>query len=205
MKTEILKENYLEKAKNIINSDGVLAFPTDTVYGLACSCFSEKAIDALYSLKGRDSKKPLIVMIPENYNLENIVKHISEDAKKLMEKFWPGALTIIFDSKNILPKNATGGLDTVGVRIPALKETIKLLNYINTPLFTTSANISGEKSPINAEEVFNYFKDKLPLIIDKGICDKQIPSTIVDVSNNEIKILRIGSISEKEILDTLKD
>jgi len=205
MNTEVLKDNYLEKAKNIIENDGVIAFPTDTVYGLACNAFSKSAIDTLYNLKGRDSKKPLIVMIPENYNLENIVKNISPSAKKLMNKFWPGALTIIFKSKNILPKNATGELETVGIRIPALKETIDLLNYINAPIFTTSANISGEQSPISAQEVLSYFNGKLPLIIDTGICDKKIPSTIVDLSSSEVKLLRIGSISEEEIFSVLNN
>lgn len=205
MKTEVLQDSYLEKAKQIIENDGVVAFPTDTVYGLACSAFSEKAIDTLYNLKDRDSKKPLIVMIPENYNLENIVKEITPNAEKLMKKFWPGALTIIFISKNILPKNATGGLETVGVRLPALQDTIDLLNYINTPIFTTSANISGQPSPITAQEVYNYFNGKLPLIIDKGVCDKKLPSTIVDLSTNQIKILRVGSISEAEIYNTLKE
>lgn len=204
MNTEILKDNYLEKAKHIIENDGVIAFPTDTVYGLACSAFSESAIDTLYNLKGRDSKKPLIVMVPENYNLENIVKEITPSARKLIEKFWPGALTIILKSKNILPKNATGGLETVGVRLPALEDTIDLLNYVNIPLFTTSANISGQPSPINAQEVLSYFNGKLPLIIDKGVCDKQLPSTIVDLSTSDVKILRIGSISETEIYNTLK-
>ena len=205
MKTQILKNNYFDKAKDLILNDGVLAFPTDTVYGLACSCFSEKAIDILYDIKGRDSKKPLIVMIPENYDLNNLVEEVTEDAKKLMKKFWPGALTIIFASKNILPQNATGGLTTIGIRIPNFKKTIDLINYINVPLCTTSANISGEKSPINASEVFGYFKDKLPLIIDEGECKDQIPSTIVDLSCGSVKILRVGSISEKEIFDTLKD
>ena len=205
MKTEILKENYLEKAKNIVLNDGVFAFPTDTVYGLACSCFSEKAIEKLYDIKGRDSKKPLIVMIPQNYELNNLVENVSNEAKKLMNKFWPGALTIIFASKNVLPKNATGGLKTIGIRIPNLEKTIELINYINVPLCTTSANISGEKSPINANEVLGYFDNKLPLIIDAGECKDQIPSTIVDLSTNSVKILRIGSISEKEIFNTLND
>lgn len=204
METKILNQNYLENAKNILLNDGVIGFPTDTVYGLACSAFSEKAIEQIYTLKGRDSTKALIVMIPQNYNLELLVKNISDDAKKLMQEFWPGALTIIFLSQNIIPKNATGGLDTIGIRIPNSKIAIDLLNYVNIPLCTTSANISGQKSPINADEVFDYFNGKLELIIDGGICDKQIPSTIVDTSKGDIRLLRLGTITEQDINVCLK-
>ncbi|MBQ7307508.1 MAG: threonylcarbamoyl-AMP synthase [Clostridia bacterium] len=205
MKTQILTENYFEIAKNIIENDEVFAFPTDTVYGLACSCFSEKAINKIYQIKGRDFNKALIVMIPKNYDLDNLVKNISQNAKKLMNKFWPGALTIIFTSKNIISKNATAGLDTIGIRIPNLQSTIDLINYINIPLCTTSANISGKDSPISAQEVLSYFNNQIPLIIDKGVCNEQIPSTIVDLSSSMVKILRVGSISEKEIFDTLSN
>lgn len=199
MKTEILQNNYLEKALKIINNDGVIAFPTDTVYGLCCSAFSEKGIDEIYRIKGRENSKALIVMIPQNYNLECLVESVSDDAKKLIKEFWPGALTIIFKSKNIIPKNATGGLETVGVRIPNCQKAIDLLNFINIPLCTTSANISGEKSPISADEVFSFFNEKIPLIIDGGICNDQIPSTICDLSKDKMNILRVGSISKEKI------
>ena len=203
MKTQILSQNYLELAKNIIENDGVIAFPTDTVYGLACSAFSEKGIEQIYNMKGRDNSKALIVMIPQNYDLTKLVKNVTPFAKKLIDKFWPGALTIIFESKNIIPKNATGGLSTVGVRIPNNKMAIDLINYLDIPLCTTSANISGEKSPITAQEVLTYFNNKLQLIIDGGLCDKQIPSTICDLSGNDVKILRVGTISYEEILNTI--
>lgn len=204
MKTQILKTDFYEKAKKIILNDGVIAFPTDTVYGLGCSAFSEKGIETIYNLKGRDTKKALIVMIPKNYDLKTLVKEVNDSAKKLMDKFWPGALTIIFKSNKAIPLNATGGLDTIGVRIPDSKIATDLIDYIGIPLCTTSANISGEKSPVNAEEVKGYFEGKLELIIDGGICDKQIPSTICDMSGEDIKLLRIGTVSEEDIINTLK-
>ena len=203
MQTEILKKDVLDKAKQIILNDGVVAFPTDTVYGLACSAFSPKGIEEIYNLKGRDSKKALIVMIPMGYDITKLVNNITNSAKNLMKDFWPGALTIIFKSNNIIPANATGGLDTIGIRIPDNQIAIDMLNYINIPLCTTSANISGEKSPVTAEEVSYYFDGKLELIIDGGLCDKQLPSTICDLSGSELKILRQGTITEKQISDSI--
>ena len=205
MKTELLKENYLQKAKDIIENDGVIAFPTDTVYGLCCNAFSSEAIEKIYQLKGREHTKALIIMIPQNYDISNLVKNVSEIAKRLMQNFWPGALTIIFESKNILPKNATGGLTTVGVRIPDNQIALELINYLNIPLCTTSANISGEQSPIYANEVLKYFDGKLELVIDGGVCDKKIPSTICDATKEDINILRVGSISIEKIKQILEN
>lgn len=189
----------LDNAINALKNDEVICFPTDTVYGLGANAFSYKAIDKIYEIKNRDYSKPLIVMVNKNYDLLNIVEHISEDAKILIKHFWPGCLTIIFKSKKYLPQNAFGNLDTIGVRIPNNEKALSILNMCNFPLVTTSANESGMPSPINFEQAKNYMNDKVKILIDDGDCKEQVASTIIDCSSSNLKILRIGSISKEEI------
>lgn len=205
MNTLVLKPNdeTIDIALEFIKKDEVIAFSTDTVYGIGANAFSDDAVKKIYDVKGRNENKPLILLVGTNYDIEKLVYDISDSARKLMKKFWPGALTIIFKSRQNISQFASAGCNTVGIRIPNHNETIKLLNRYGGPLATTSANISTFKSPIDAMQTLEYLNSKVPLIIDGGKCFNGVESTIVDTSSGEVKILRQGAISQKEIFEAL--
>ena len=143
----------LQQAAQIIKRGGLVAFPTETVYGLGADGFNEEAAKKIYAAKGRPSDNPLILHIAEENQLKQIVKKIPEKAKKLMESFWPGPLTIILEKKENVPYTTTGGLDTVAIRMPNHLGALSFLKAVQTPIAAPSANTSGRPSPTKAEHV----------------------------------------------------
>lgn len=178
-------------------------FPTDTVYGIGCNAFDEKAINKLFELKSRDYSKPITVLVSNIDMLNNLVANISKEEQKLIDTFWPGALTIIFNKKPGISNLLTSNLDTIGIRMPNNKIALDLLNYANIPLATTSANISGKTAGIKVLDFYNTFNNKVDFIIDNGISDIKIASTVVQIIDNKPHILREGSITKQEIIDAL--
>ena len=192
--TNGIKEEELNKVIEILNNDGVVIFPTDTVYGIGCNCFSENAIKELYEFKERDYSKPINVLTDSYNNISKVALKISDIEKELIDKYMPGALTIIFDKKANVPNILTSNLNTVGVRIPNNDIALKLLSNLDYPLATTSANISGCDAGIKFEDFYDSFNGKVDVIINGGITDLKIASTIVKVDNDEVKILRQGTV-----------
>ena len=171
-----------------------MAYPTETLYGLAVDPFNEGAVRSLYELKGRDFTEPVSLIIGNANMLDSLVSDIPEAGRELMKKYWPGPLTIIFKASGQVPEILTAGRGTVGVRLSSSKTARALSNALGGPVTATSANPSGRTAPVTAREAADYFKEKLPVIIDGGTLTSRLGSTIVDVTGPEPKILRQGDL-----------
>ena len=209
MKTQIEKidknqidEQILARAGEILKQGGLVAFPTETVYGLGANALDEEAAMKTYAAKGRPSDNPLIVHIADVESLKEIVEEIPEKAKRVMDKFWPGPLTLIFYKKEIVPLGTTGGLNTVAVRMPMDEIALGLIRagggYVSAP----SANTSGRPSPSTAQHVMDDMDGKIDMIIDGGSVEIGVESTILDMTVDPPMILRPGAIT-KEMLEKL--
>ena len=193
-----LKEIY-----QIIKNGGIVVFPTETVYGIGTNGLNEEAISRLYEVKQRPTNKPISLLVSSIDMAEMVAKDITDMEYKLMEKFFPGPLTIILKKKNIVPDNLTNNTDTVGIRMPDNIIAKKLIEYANVPIATPSANISGKPSGTNIENIMEDFKDKVDYYIDGGQSKLGIGSTIVKIENDYPLILREGSISKEQIFECL--
>ena len=194
----------LQQAAQIIKRGGLVAFPTETVYGLGADGFNEEAAKKIYAAKGRPSDNPLILHIAEENQLKQIVKKIPEKAKKLMESFWPGPLTIILEKKENVPYTTTGGLDTVAIRMPNHLGALSFLKAVQTPIAAPSANTSGRPSPTKAEHVLEDMKGKIDMILDGGEVGIGIESTIIDMTSVPM-ILRPGFITQEMLEEKIGD
>jgi len=201
MQTLILPidEFSLEKSKNLIQNDKCVAFPTETVYGLAANAFSDEAVKSIFEIKGRPTDNPLIVHIHKDYDLSSLVSFIPEYAKMLAKAYLPGPLTMVYKSKGTVSKFVSCGLDTLAVRIPSHKGAQEFLKYINLPIAAPSANVSKHVSPVTAEHVFNDLNGKIEVVLDGGKCSGGIESTVLDCTGNEPCILRSGLITKEMI------
>lgn len=192
----------IEEASKVLKLGGLVAFPTETVYGLGANALDKNASCKIYEAKGRPSDNPLIVHIAEFAALDNIVAEVPDKAKKLAKKFWPGPLTMIFQKKDVVPLETTGGLDTVAVRMPSHKLALCLIKESGGYIAAPSANTSGRPSPTKASHVAEDMEGKIDMILDGGMVSIGIESTIVDVTANPPMILRPGFIS-KEMLESV--
>lgn len=188
----------IQQALAILNSGGLVAFPTDTVYGVGALAFDGKAVESIYAAKDRPIEKAIPVLIADESDLEKVGIDIPEVAHKLASRFWPGPLTILVPKKPSLPQ-AVSATETVGVRIPD-HEVARALLRAAGPMAVTSANISGQASPSTARDVFAQLGGRIPLIIDGGKTPGGVPSTLVDCTGDEIQILRQGPITLEELL-----
>ncbi|MGL4508925.1 MAG: L-threonylcarbamoyladenylate synthase [Cetobacterium sp.] len=204
MKRIVFKENNidLEVIKNKLNNDGIIIYPTDTVYGVGASIDSLKGLQKIYEAKERNFSSPLIALLSKVEYIEKIAI-IDEEKKIIIEKlaseFWPGALTIILNKKENVPGIMVSNGETVGVRIPALKLAQDIIESVGGVLPTTSANISGEKTPRSFEELDEKFKERVEVIVDGGKSPLGIESTILDLTKTLPKILREGAIKKETI------
>lgn len=190
----------ISDAGEILRQGGLVAFPTETVYGLGADALDEKASAKIYEAKGRPSDNPLIVHIADWEALSKIAKSIPENAKKLADAFWPGPLTMIFEKQDIVPLGTTGGLGTVAVRMPSHPVALELIRQGGGYVAAPSANSSGRPSPTKAEHVAEDLNGKIDMILDGGEVGIGIESTIVDMSGDIPMILRPGYIT-KEMLE----
>lgn len=189
----------LMEAGRIIREGGLVAFPTETVYGLGADGLNAGASKRIYAAKGRPSDNPLIIHIAEMAQVDVIAKDISPAARRIMETFWPGPLTVILKKKEIVPDETTGGLDTVAVRMPSHKTARDLIRISERLIAAPSANTSGRPSPTLAEHVYDDMQGRIPMILDGGAVGIGIESTIVDMTGRIPVILRPGFISEDMI------
>lgn len=196
-------KTIIKTVTNVLLTGGIIVYPTDTAYGIGVDAFNTQAIKKLYELKGRDLAKPTHVVV-RDWNMIEELAYTNDFAKKLYDKFLPGPLTMVLKKKDSVPNILVANGKTVGVRIPKCKFTLSLSQVFPNPYTTPSANRSGEKTPYDIEEVSKVLDlSKVDLVIDGGKLPKVIPSTVVDMTNEEIKILREGPISNVEIQDTL--
>lgn len=199
---EAIREK-IRAAGRIIRQGGLVAFPTETVYGLGADALNPLASGKIYEAKGRPSDNPLIVHISNMEDLDRIVKKAPEQAKKLAEKFWPGPLTMIFEKSDIVPLETTGGLQTVAVRMPNHPAALLLIQSGGGFIAAPSANTSGRPSPTRAEHVAEDMRGRIPMILDGGPVGIGIESTIVDFSEEIPMILRPGYITAEMIQEVI--
>lgn len=190
----------IRTAAKILQEGGLVAFPTETVYGLGGNGLDGAACEKIYLAKGRPSDNPLILHISEFEELNAIVREISPAAKKLMDAFWPGPLTMVFPKADIVPAKATGGLDTVAVRFPSHPVARAIIRAAGLPIAAPSANSSGKPSPTRASHVEFDLNGKIDMIVDGGAAEWGLESTIVDVSGDVPMILRPGAVT-KEMME----
>ena len=202
MKTKYFSYDVSEAAE-ILRNGGLVAVPTETVYGLAGNGLDEKAVSNIYEVKGRPTVKPLSLMVPDSSAMELYCENVPQQAKLMAEKFWPGPLTIVLESRKCVPEIVRAGGNTVGLRCPDHELTLKALKLAGIPFAAPSANPSGEESPKNAEKVREYFDGKIDGIIDGGPCGIGKESTLIDMSRTPYKILRQAALSESDIADAL--
>lgn len=197
--TDNSEEKILTRTAEIIISGGVIAYPTETFYGLGADATSEKAIKKIFAVKGRDFKNPISLIIGQTDDIYPLVKNISESAEKLMAAFWPGALTIVFQAANNVSPLLTAGSGKLGLRVSSHPIALKIVQKLKKPLTATSANLSGMSECSLASEVAGQIGDKIDAIIDQGKTQGEEASTVIDVTCDPPVILREGAISRKAI------
>jgi len=185
-----MANQLIKSASNIIRAGGIVAFPTDTVYGIGAMPFNEKSVQRLYKIKKRERKKPIALLVSSKKMAEKFAEKIPAKAKRLIAKYWPGPLTIVFRKKRSVPDFLTSGFKTIGIRMPKNDIALKLIRLSGGALAVTSANISGGKPATSARQLKKL--KGIDLIIDGGRCKIGIPSSVVAVMGNELRILRKG-------------
>ena len=204
METLVLKgREALEKGAEYIADGQVVAFPTETVYGLGADAFNEDAVKKIFEAKGRPSDNPLIVHIADKDGLNGLVREIPDGAKAVMDRFMPGPITVIMKKGKKVPESVTAGLDTVGIRMPSHKVARAFIRECGTPIAAPSANRSTHISPTSAQHVFEDMEGRILLIIDGGDCEVGIESTIIDMSTDVPTILRPGAITAQMLAEVL--
>ena len=199
MKEKNLNEINIEKAAKVIQEGGLVLFPTETVYGIGANALNENAVNKIFEAKGRASDNPLIVHISDIAMLEELVKEVGQVEQKLIDNFWPGPLTIIFDRKECIPNVVTAGLNTVGIRMPSNEIARNLIELSGLPIAAPSANISGKPSGTKIEDIIDELDGKVDYILDSGMVDIGVESTVVRVVDNQVHILRPGKITVEGI------
>ncbi len=200
MQTLIVKEDTVAAAE-IIKTGGLAAVPTETVYGLAANGLIPEAVAKIYEVKGRPETKPISLLISGMSDVEELCDDIPESAYTMARCFWPGPLTMILKKKSHIPDIVTAGGNTLGVRCPDHEKTLDIIKKAGVPLAAPSANLSGQPSPKSANDVLKYFDGKIDCVVDGGVCTVGIESTIVDMTVNPPKILRLGGLSAETIAE----
>ena len=210
LKTEIRKVNPLQpeqtiikQAASIISNGGLVAFPTETVYGLGANGLDDVAARRIFAAKGRPADNPLILHIAEQAEIRPLVKSVPANAVALMNAFWPGPLTVVLERSELVPDAVTGGLDTVAIRLPRSLIARRLIQAAGVPIAAPSANASGRPSPTTAQAVWFDLAGKLDMILDGGQCDVGLESTVVDCTTPVPTLLRPGGITREMLLAVL--
>lgn len=193
------EQSAIETAAEILRGGGLVAFPTETVYGLGANALDAAAVERIYSAKGRPSFNPLIVHVPDEEGARALASEWPERASRVVKEFWPGPLTIVLPKRSIVPDNATAGLDSVALRVPANPIALSLLRAAGVPLAAPSANRSTELSPTTAQHVERSLGDRVDLILDGGATSVGIESTVLDLRTPRAAILRPGVIGARDL------
>ena len=189
----------LQNIRSVLNAGGVIAFPTDTFYGLGADPFNPEALLKIFQIKQRPADNPLLVLIHTRDSLEILTSEVTDNARLLMERFWPGPLTLVFKASPQMPDELTAEPGTIGVRLPGHPFTRRLLQELGQPLTAPSANISGEREPVTAQEVAKTLGDTLNLIVDGGPAPGGQLSTVLDTTTEPPTLIREGAVSLKDL------
>ncbi|MFK3939852.1 L-threonylcarbamoyladenylate synthase [Alkalihalobacillus sp. NPDC078783] len=194
-------ESDLQEAANLIKDGHVVAFPTETVYGLGGNALNPQAVTDIFKAKGRPNDNPLIVHIATRDGLKELVTEIPPIAEKLMDAYWPGPLTLIFRANDKVPTNVTAGLSTVAIRMPSHSVARELLEKSGVPVAAPSANLSGRPSPTTADHVWTDLEGRIAGVVDAGATGVGVESTVLDISGETPMILRPGGITREELTE----
>ena len=200
---ENIKDEDLNKPAEVLKEGGLVAFPTETVYGLGANALDESAVESIFIAKGRPSDNPLIVHISNESQLSELVSEIPDHAQMIMDKFWPGPLTLIFKKSERVPLKVSGGLDTVAIRMPKNNIALGLIEKSKLPIAAPSANTSGRPSPTNSDHVREDLDGKIDMLIDGGITGVGLESTVLDLTGDIPLILRPGGITHEDLSKVL--
>jgi len=194
---------HIQQAADILRSGGIVAFPTETVYGLGADALNPEAVEKIFIAKGRPNDNPLIVHIANQKDIEPLVKEVPDVAIRLMEKFWPGPLTLVFPKSDLIPDVVSAGLKTVGIRMPAHPVALALLKAARIPVAAPSANLSGKPSPTSATHVLKDLSGKIDAILDGGKTTVGLESTVLDITGPIPTILRPGGVTYEQLTELL--
>jgi len=205
LNTKLLSDTTenIELAAKLIADGKLVAFPTETVYGLGADALNAEAVGKVYEAKGRPSDNPMIVHIASKEDFLRLTPRITEDMEKLMEAFWPGPLTMIVPRKDVIPDTTTGGLDTVGIRLPDNLVALELISKSGCPIAAPSANLSGKPSPTSAQHVVDDLDGRVDAILCSKDCQVGIESTVIDMTGDAPMILRPGIITKADFEEVL--
>ncbi len=206
MNTKLLKDTTedIAAAADILAAGGLVAFPTETVYGLGANALDAEAVGKVYAAKGRPSDNPMIVHISSKDDLLALTPEVTADMQLLMEHFWPGPMTMIVPRLSLIPDTTTGGLDTVGIRMPDHPVALSLISAAQCPVAAPSANLSGKPSPTTAKDVKEDLYGRVDAIIESTDCQVGIESTVIDMTGEQPMILRPGIITREDFEEALK-
>lgn len=205
LNTKLLSDTTenIELAAKLIAEGKLVAFPTETVYGLGADALNAEAVGKVYAAKGRPSDNPMIVHIASKADFARLTPYITEDMEKLMEAFWPGPLTMVVPRKPLIPDTTTGGLNTVGIRMPDHLVALELISKSGCPIAAPSANLSGKPSPTTAQHVVDDLDGRVDAILCSHDCQVGIESTVIDMTGERPMILRPGVITKKDFEEVL--
>lgn len=210
--TEIIrvdpKEPHVQDIDRVVEclADGqVIAYPTETIYGLGADVLNKKAVKRIYDLKARDYGLPVSILVSDMKMLRDIVAQIPDNALPLMRKFWPGPLTILFPASDAIPKGLVTNTGKVGIRISSHPVAAAIVGCFGRPITTTSANLSGFPPSLSIKHVQKYFGSKLSCIVDSGECEPSRGSTVVDMSEETMRVVRDGAISADEVIKCFQE
>lgn len=199
--TKVVLENQMNEICDVIQKGGIVAFPTETVYGVGIHFDDEEALERLMEAKNRDYSKAITLMVADKADISQYA-YISPQAQKMIDQFMPGMITLIFKKKESVRDSMTNGKSTIGIRIPDSEFVLSLLKKVG-PMLVTSANLSQHSNTTSTQEVLNQLDGRIDLVVD-GKTSDNIASTVVDVSQDEIKILRAGKITKEQIEEAIK-
>lgn len=199
--TKVVLENQMNEICDVIQKGGIVAFPTETVYGVGIHFDDEEALERLMEAKNRDYSKAITLMVADKKDISQYA-YISPQAQKMIDQFMPGMITLVFKKKESVRDSMTNGKSTIGIRIPDSEFVLSLLKKVG-PMLVTSANLSQHSNTTSTQEVLNQLDGRIDLVVD-GKTSDNIASTVVDVSQDEIKILRAGKITKEQIEEAIK-
>jgi L-threonylcarbamoyladenylate synthase len=193
------------RARRLLQQGEVVAFPTDTVYGVGAHAFKAEAVAALYEVKNRPRTKAVPILVAQIEDMVGVARHVPTVAWELAERFWPGGLSLVLQRAERVPLIVTAGGDTLAIRCPDHGVPLALMNAIGAPLAATSANLSGQPSPTSARETLVQLAGRLPLVIDGGECPGGTPSTVLDLTSSPPRIVRAGAIPAEALRELLPE
>jgi len=185
----------IQKAVEILKNGGVIAFPTDTVYGIGCSIFNGNAIQRIYKIKGRDFNKPLPILLSKVEDINLYAQNISDEAFDIINKYLPGPLTVILEKSGLVSDMITAGQMTVAIRVVDNPLVVKIISLLGSPIVATSANKSGSDDPLTSQDVIKSLGSDIDFVVDGGPCKIGTPSTIVDLTVRPFKVVRQGNLT----------